>query len=112
MNTSLSFKRAKKLSLMKWGHIVKNEGKWERWMHPIPVLAKLQNQCGFCEKYLTFFKENSPFATCGKCPLQVNGMGCDGNQHPYRMWHSNSTKKNALAVLQLIRNTKNPDKKE
>ena len=99
----LTHEEAKRLSILKWEAIVKNNGSSE---HLPEILASLLSECGYCEKYRDKWNRN-----CGKCPLNLKGnltefsMGCLVPGHPWNIWADNKTKENAQAVLDLILKT-------
>ena len=116
MNTELSFKEAKKWSILAWEYRVKNGSNLDKLIEQYPILEDLRNNCGFCEKYSTIDKI-SLTSICGKCPLVIDGniwsiRSCTHLNHPYSLWSVDKTSSNALVVLELIRNAKDPDKKE
>ena len=109
MNTELSFKEAKKWSILAWEYRVKNGSNLDKLIEKYPILESLRNNCGFCEKYTI----TDTIISCGKCPLVIDGnIGCTDFNHPYLTWSKNQTSSNTLIMLELIRKTKDPDKKE
>ncbi len=107
MNTGLSFKEAKRWSSLVWEYRVTHKSNnLDALIEQYPILESLRNNCGFCEKYSTI----DDTRLCGRCPLVINGNGCTELNHPYLLWSTNRTSSNALVMLELIRNAKDPDK--
>lgn len=116
MNTELSFEEAKSWSILTWEYRVNNGGSsnLDKLIEQYPILNSLRNNCGFCEKY-SYFNKILSISSCGKCPLVIDGgiatpkINCTYRNHPYLVWSANKTSSNALAVLELIRNAKDPE---
>lgn len=115
MNTKLSFEEAKKWCILTWEYRVNNGGSsnLDELIEQYPILNSLRNNCGFCEKY-SRYDDNLSTQICGKCPLVIDDDGvkprisCIDLNHPYLLWSVNKTSANALVVLELIKNTKDP----
>jgi len=94
----LTKKQAKELSIKKWEYIVSNNGDCEGLLDKYPELKNLRADCGYCEKYW------KAFGGCGgRCPLNLKGITCSDEPHPWIEWVNNPTKANAQKVLALIR---------
>ncbi len=88
-------KEAKRLSILKWEFIVKNDGDYKLCKLP-EELRNLESQCGFCEKY---YKKD-----CDGCPINNTDIGkCWYDKHPYSTWYHNRTVSNAQIMLDLIK---------
>ncbi len=109
----LTKKKAKELSIKKWGYAVKNGGKInvDHLRVDVPELKHLLHECGYCQIY--FYDETKTISSCGKCPIRpkikdyddLNESGCEQSKHPHRIWWLEKTKENARAVLDLIKNS-------
>lgn len=60
-----------------------------------PSTEKLRGNCYYCELF-----DIANF--CKNCPLNINGLTCKNETHPYNNWLYNTTKENAKIVLDLI----------
>jgi hypothetical protein len=92
---------AKELCILKWEYIVENGGSEEGLTENYPRLRDLKAECAYCELYVKY--------RCDGCPIQpemqINRLGCFNREHPYNVWYYDSTKSNAQAVLDLIKNS-------
>ena len=118
-----TFEEAKRLSIIKWEWLYENseEIPFDIDLFKTSDLLKecadrheeideLKDNCGFCEYFRPYFNSG-----CGRCPLnpEINrgrgNLGCLMHTHPYKMWSNVPTKENAKAVLDLIKNSTDPD---
>ncbi len=105
--------QAKKLSIVKWEAIVKNNGKELNYKQLTELgLTNLFADCGYCEKYLHDLEDSK---ICRHCPLNAKKLNikydkvfnygeahCLFNDHPYNIWQENQTVENAERMLNLI----------
>lgn len=109
----LTKKQAVELSIKKWEYIVKNKGDESDIKEYMTDLSLMQNQCPLCEKYWNYTSSFTKYADiCTTCPLIIKSIltiddsGCLQPGHPFLLWNDNKTKKNAQAVLDLIKSIK------
>jgi len=106
---TLTKAQAKKLCIKKWNFIVKHDGRYytQEIEKKFPELANMQNECPYCELYITtdmFSREKD----CLGCPINLykkegqDILGCNKPKHPFEKWLKSRTKKNAQKVLDLI----------
>ena len=99
----MTFKKAKKLSIMKWEFLSKrgfHDNIYEELNAKFPELKDLSNSCGFCE----YFKVNS--YRC-KCLLEEKwGLNCFHEESLYYRWSNirEDSKKLAKRILEDIKN--------
>ena len=98
-NKQLSFSEAKRLSILKWEHIVKANG---AYCFPLEC-ANLNCHCGFCERW----QYSGDQSTCEEqCELGMQiGICCDFNS-TYDKWYDNKCKETAQAMLDAIKSVK------
>ncbi len=107
----LTKKQAKEFSIKKWEYIVKNNGNSNDLVTNIPELKVLNNQCGYCQKYVDTISRT--LNDCAECPIRpkikdyddYDFLGCSQFSHPYNVWGKNPTKENAQLLLDLIKNS-------
>ena len=112
----LTLKKAVEISLKKWEYIVENNGSLNFLTTNIPELKYLVGTCGLCQLCSDTNNCNNIYHECYyikngieyDCPLIINGTTCgmEGYDHPWHNWQKNRTKKNAQAVLNLIKKIK------
>ena len=97
---------AKELVLKKWEWIVKHGHTYRmkpisemefELLRAVPALLDIRSGCGYCEKY----------GGCHECPIPPldSGFDCWDMKSVYRIWLYKRTKKNAQAMLDLVRKT-------
>ena len=89
----LTKKQAKEWCIKKWKHIVEHNGSDEELYYSYPEIQFFVGHCGYCQKY---------DEDCLGCPLNLDGITCSRDGHPWEIWLHCKTKENAQAVLDLI----------
>ena len=107
----LTRKEAFKLSIEKWEMIVAADGEHTKGV--CKRFEHLRAECGLCEKYSE--TKGEKLVCCEKCPIRpkikdydkdpdaYEWAGCTQDSHPFYVWDKEKTKKNAQAVLDLIK---------
>jgi len=98
-NEQLSFKEAKRLSILKWEHIVKANG---ANCYPLEC-ANLKCHCGFCERW-DWQGEQKICETQCELGMQI-GVCCD-NDSLYDKWNGDECVETAQAMLDAIKSVK------
>lgn len=110
--TEISIAEAKRLSIIKWEMIVKQNGD-DKGTDEHPELKKLNNNCGFCERWRYPTNKVGEYNTgsdCGKCEFaKAQGTYCSNDDIPnvYTEWcdsdyPSSESKQLAQQILDLI----------
>lgn len=99
MEKKLTFREAKRLSILKWEQIVKDKGKLIHENLPKEVKS-LFNNCGMCEL------RHNQGKGCDTCELirYYKDERCCGAA--FENWLYNQNKKNAQAVLDVVKSIK------
>jgi hypothetical protein len=118
----MTFKQAKALSVKKWKHnldnykiiykMAKEAGfKWNDWGEKywrmieknLPELKKLKAYCGICE----YYKKVYIMYYCKHCCINMGYLnGCSNGNHLWLAWSNKPTKRNTLAMYNLVKNAK------
>lgn len=97
----LSVSEAKRLSLLKWEAIVRNEGRQLMKLERPEEIENLLNYCGFCERH-----RDGISVDCSSCEINMGYYnGCNNFSHHYFRWMlgcSDEKLAAAQAVLGLI----------
>lgn len=117
MNTKISFRKAKRLSIFKWERVANGQDFDE--VLELPELKGLLCKCGFCERY----HRNFPNSICSPCPLSfsnkkmvedVNQLHCGTEGHIYYRYLSEKDEEKQLelasTILDMIKHSKNPER--
>jgi hypothetical protein len=104
VNTNERYRKV--LALIKWRAIVQNNGATIGLVRNnfYYEFEKLYSHCSYCEVY-----DKNP-TYCAGCPLEIKGNSCMRLCHPYFIWFCHPTRKNAQAVLDLIKSVKVPSR--
>ena len=81
MKPKIALPKAKKLSILKWELIVKNQGEFSLEDRRHPQLINIKHNCGFCERWrndLNEFLDSG--CECAQCEFAA-AMGCDCNSY-------------------------------
>jgi hypothetical protein len=92
----------KYLALIKWRKIVMDDGDdFEFRSNDFYYeFITLSGRCSYCQHYIN----------CTSCELEYDSLGCETLGHPFEDWCCDKTRKNAQAVLDLIKSVKVPEK--
>jgi hypothetical protein len=101
----MDLKEAKQLSILKWELIVANDGKMMHRFRFPKEIQELKALCGFCHYQC---ERKDVFSICDGCKfMEANNASCvdDYSENDiYTTWRMRTTKENAEAVLNLIKN--------
>lgn len=107
----LTKEKAKDLAILKWQHIVDNNGSNIYLTKTYPIFLEFIGLCPYCQLYIN--SESKYNLYCKKCPIKISNIlyddiennSCSQKLHPYSIWLKNKTKENAQKVLDLIINS-------
>jgi hypothetical protein len=92
----------KYLALIKWRKIVMDGGRSYKFNGDdfYVEFQRLRFGCSYCQYH----------SNCSTCELKYDSKGCDEAGHPHDDYYYYKTKKNAQAVLDLIKSVKVPER--
>lgn len=111
-------KEAKELAIKKWEIVIEHNGSdWNLHRELPREIQNFKNECSYCELFMAFYNGRN---ICNKnCPLFIKnsdwdetrfiGVGCRAKNHPYHIWCEDESKENAIRILELIKNSPEPN---
>ena len=103
----LSFKKAKKYSLIKWNPIRKygfnNAMKRILKYKKYKIIRGLRNNCGFCERWFIQEKEGIQCFNCSQCEYNQGFQnGCFNSKHTYYKFKPITLKQTEMKIADII----------